>query len=69
MQSAAACARRSSPGVELAQVDADTHIRTRYLKALEDERFDLLPGAAYARGLLRTYADHLELDADLFVDE
>jgi cytoskeleton protein RodZ len=56
-------------GVELAQVEAGTHIRTRYLKALEDERFDLLPGEAYVRGFLRTYADYLELDADLFVDE
>jgi cytoskeleton protein RodZ len=56
-------------GVELAQVEAKTHIRTRYLTALEDERFDLLPGAAYARGFLRTYADYLELDAELFVDE
>jgi cytoskeleton protein RodZ len=56
-------------GVELAQVEANTHIRTRYLKALEDERFDLLPGEAYACGFLRTYADYLELDADLFVDE
>lgn len=56
-------------GVELAQVEAETHIRTRYLKALEDERFDLLPGDAYVRGFLRTYADYLELDAELFVDE
>jgi cytoskeleton protein RodZ len=58
--------RRELP---LAQIDADTHIRTRYLKALEDERFDLLPGPAYVRGFLRTYADYLGLDADLFVDE
>jgi cytoskeleton protein RodZ len=56
-------------GVELAQVEAETHIRTKYLKALEDERFDLLPGDAYVRGFLRTYADYLELDAELFVDE
>jgi cytoskeleton protein RodZ len=56
-------------GVELAQVEADTHIRTRYLRALEDDRFDLLPGDAYVRGFLRTYADYLELDAELFVDE
>jgi cytoskeleton protein RodZ len=56
-------------GVELAQVQADTHIRTRYLKALEDERFDLIPGDAYVRGFLRTYADYLELNAELFVDE
>jgi hypothetical protein len=56
-------------GVELAQVEAETHIRTKYLKALEDERFDLLPGDAYVRGFLHTYADYLELDAELFVDE
>jgi cytoskeleton protein RodZ len=56
-------------GLELAQVDADTHIRTRYLQALEDDRFELLPGVAYVRGFLRTYADYLGLDADLFVDE
>jgi cytoskeleton protein RodZ len=56
-------------GVELAQVEAATHIRTKYLEALENDRFDLLPGEAYARGFLRTYADYLELQADLFVDE
>jgi cytoskeletal protein RodZ len=56
-------------GVELAQVEAETHIRTRYLKALEDDRFDLLPGDAYVRAFLRTNADYLELDTDLFVDE
>jgi Helix-turn-helix domain/RodZ C-terminal domain len=60
---------RGRRGLELAQVDADTHIRTRYLKALEDERFELLPGVAYVRGFLRTYAHYLGLDADLFVDE
>src|SRR4029450_1048129 len=60
---------RNRHGVELAQVEADTHIRTRYLKALEDDRFDLLPGDAYVRGFLRTYADYLGLDAELFVDE
>jgi len=60
---------RGRRGLELAQVDADTHIRMRYLAALEDERFDLLPGAAYARGFLRTYANYLGLEADPFVDE
>lgn len=60
---------RGRRGLSLAQVDADTHIRTRYLQALEDERFDVLPGAAYVRGFLRTYADYLGLDSDLFVDE
>jgi cytoskeleton protein RodZ len=60
---------RGRQGLELAEVDADTHIRMRYLKALEDERFDLLPGAAYVRGFLRTYANYLGLEADPFVDE
>jgi hypothetical protein len=56
-------------GIELAQVAAETQIRTRYLQALEDERFELLPGSVYAKGFLRAYADHLGLDGQLFVDE
>jgi cytoskeleton protein RodZ len=56
-------------GVELAQVGAEPRIRTRYLQALEDERFELLPGSVYAKGFLRAYADYLGLDGELFVDE
>jgi hypothetical protein len=53
---------RLARGATLEAVEAKTRIRTRYLKALEDERFDDLPGEAYAKGFLRTYADHLGLD-------
>jgi cytoskeleton protein RodZ len=56
-------------GVELDQVSAETRIRMRYLKALEEERFELLPGSAYAKGFLRTYADYLGLEGQVFVDE
>jgi cytoskeleton protein RodZ len=56
-------------GIELAQVAAETQIRTRYLQALEDERFELLPGSVYAKGFLRAYADYLGLESQLFVDE
>ena len=56
-------------GIKLAQVAAETRIRTRYLQALEDERFELLPGSVYAKGFLRAYADYLGLDGQLFVDE
>jgi cytoskeleton protein RodZ len=56
-------------GIELAQVAAETQIRTRYLRALEDERFELLPGSVYAKGFLRAYADYLGLESQLFVDE
>jgi cytoskeleton protein RodZ len=56
-------------GIELSQVAAETQIRTRYLQALEDERFELLPGSVYAKGFLRAYADYLGLESQLFVDE
>jgi cytoskeleton protein RodZ len=56
-------------GIKLAQVAAETRIRMRYLQALEDERFELLPGSVYAKGFLRAYADYLGLDSQLFVDE
>jgi hypothetical protein len=55
--------------LELHDVERETRIRTKYLQALEEERFDVLPGTAYVRGFLRTYADHLDLDAQRFIDE
>jgi len=62
-------AARQRQKLELAEVERATRIRAKYLQALEDERFDVLPGAAYAKGFLRTYADYLGLDAQRFVDE
>jgi len=44
-------------------------MRVRHLEALEGNRFDELPGRAYARAFLRSYATALELDADRFVAE
>jgi len=55
--------------LELSQIERDTRIRAKYLLALEDDRVDVLPGLAYAKGFLRTYADYLGLDAQRFVDE
>jgi cytoskeleton protein RodZ len=55
--------------LEVSQVEQDTRIRAMYVLALEDDRFDALPGGAYAKGFLRTYADYLGLDAQRFVDE
>ena len=53
---------REARGLTLEAIEGKTKIRARYLAALEDERFGELPGEAYARGFLRTYADHLGLD-------
>jgi transcriptional regulator with XRE-family HTH domain len=60
---------RERQGLDLNEVERATHIRPRYLTALEEERFDVLPGPAYIKGFLRAYADFLGLDSDRFVDE
>lgn len=54
-------------GIELDRVEAETRIRTRYLEAIEDDRWDELPAEAYAKGFLRTYAAFLELDPQQFL--
>jgi cytoskeletal protein RodZ len=56
-------------GFALADVETKTRIRIKYLQALEDERFDLLPGSAYTRAFVRGYADCLGLEADCFLEE
>jgi cytoskeleton protein RodZ len=60
---------RERQRLELADVERETRIRARYLVALEEERFELMPAEAYAKGFLRSYADFLGLDGRLFVDE
>jgi cytoskeleton protein RodZ len=51
------------------QIEAETKIRTKYIRCMEDEQFDVLPSGTYVRGFLRTYADYLGLDGQLYVDE
>jgi cytoskeleton protein RodZ len=53
----------------LAQAEQATKIRAKYLRALEEEHFDVLPAQTYVKGFLRTYADYLGLDGQLYVDE
>ena len=60
---------RERQGLDLAQVERETRIRARFLEALENEQFDVLPAPAYAKGFLRTYAEFLGLDGERFVDE
>jgi helix-turn-helix protein len=56
-------------GVDFAQAELATKIRGKYLRALEEEQFDVLPAQTYVRGFLRTYAEYLGLDGQLYVDE
>jgi cytoskeletal protein RodZ len=60
---------RERRGVSLEVAAEATKIRAGYLGALEDERFEALPGPTYARGFLRAYATYLDLDPQPFVDE
>jgi cytoskeleton protein RodZ len=60
---------RNRRKVELSEVEAATKIRVRYLRAMENEEWDVLPGGAYVRSFLRTYASFLGLDGDRLVDE
>ena len=60
---------RLKRGLTPADVQKAIRIRDRYLQALEEERWELLPGDAYVKGFLRTYADYLGLDGSLYVEE
>ena len=60
---------RVRKGLEIPDAERATRIRGKYLRALEEESFDVLPSQAYIKGFLRSYADFLDLDGRLFVDE
>jgi helix-turn-helix protein len=60
---------RARRGLDLAQCETRTRIRAKYLRAMEEERFELLPAAAYVKGFLRSYGEALGLDGQVLVDE
>jgi hypothetical protein len=55
--------------VDVSEIEAQTKIRAKYLRALENEEWDLLPGPTFVRSFLRTYAQSLGLDDKALVDE
>jgi len=57
-------AQRDRKGITLEQAAADTRIREKFLKALEDGDYQSLPGPVYTRGFLRNYAEYLDLETD-----
>ena len=56
--------QREKRGITLDQAAADTRIREKFLKALEDGDYMSLPGAVYTTGFLRNYAEYLDLNQD-----
>jgi cytoskeleton protein RodZ len=55
--------------LDIADVEARTKIRAKYLRALENEEFGMLPGSTFVRTFLRTYAEVLGLDPSRLVEE
>ena len=60
---------RERQGLGYPEIELATKIRSKYIRALEEEDFTSIPGDAYIRGFLRTYAEYLGLDGDVYVDE
>jgi hypothetical protein len=55
-------------GMDIKEAEERTKIRTRYLRALEAEDWEVLPAPAYVRGFLRTYGQILGLDGEMLAD-
>jgi cytoskeleton protein RodZ len=55
--------------IDISEVEARTKIRAKYLRAIENEEWDLLPGPVYVKSFLRTYGDFLGVDTRQLVDE
>ena len=55
--------------IDISEVETRTKIRAKYLRAIENEEWDLLPGPVYAKSFLRTYGDFLGLDSRILIDE
>ncbi len=60
---------RLRQGLDFPEIEQATKIRGKYLRSLEEEQFDVLPGQTYVKGFLRSYADYLGLDGQLYVEE
>jgi hypothetical protein len=60
---------RLRQGLDFPEIEQRTKIRSKYLRALEEEQFDLLPSQTYVKGFLRSYSEYLGLDGQLYVDE
>ena len=59
---------REAKGLELIEVEEITKIRSKYLQALEEGDYCVLPGGVYTVGFLRSYARFLDLDAESLVN-
>ncbi len=55
--------------IDINEVEVRTKIRAKYLRAMENDEWDLLPGEVYAKSFLRTYGEFLGLDTRQLMDD
>lgn len=55
--------------LDINEVERSTKIRAKYLRAIENEEWDLLPGDVYAKSFLRTYSAYLGVDSRPLIDD
>src|ERR1700733_15348362 len=55
--------------IDITEVESRTKIRAKYLRAMENEEWDLLPGEVYVKSFLRTYGDLLGLNTRQLIDD
>jgi hypothetical protein len=60
---------RVRQGLDFPELEQATKFRGKYLRALEEEEFELLPAPTFVNGFLRSYAEYLGLDGQLYMDE
>jgi transcriptional regulator with XRE-family HTH domain len=60
--------QREAREISLREIAETSKISLRYLEALEQDRFELLPAALFAKGFLREYAKFVGLDPDEVVN-
>ncbi|WP_028330124.1 helix-turn-helix domain-containing protein [Brachyspira alvinipulli] len=59
---------REKKGLSIEELEASTHIVARFIKALENEEFDALPGEIYVKGFIKNLSDKLSLDAEMVLE-
>jgi cytoskeletal protein RodZ len=59
---------RTERGIELSEAERVTKIRTKFLEAMEENRWEDLPGPPYTRGFLSSYAHFVGLDEEEILD-
>lgn len=60
---------RELRGITLKEIADSTKINLRFLRALEEDQLDMLPGDFFTKGIIRTYASYIGLDEDAVMNK